>query len=316
MIKNAQRFFIATVVLFSFGFSSKTFDKIPFFGPSTLEGRWDLTIMVKGKETPSWLEVRHSGLHTLIGEFVGSGGSARPISKINFTDDKMSFTIPPQWETGNDMMMAGTLKDDALNGTVLMPDGKSYEWKGVRAPSLHRTKEPIWGQPVNLFNGKDLTGWHTNGPNQWIVENGVLKSPRSGSNLVSDQKFNDFKLHVEFKYPEGSNSGVYLRGRYEVQVSDNKGMEPLRDYFGAIYGFIAPTDMMAKAPGEWQMYDITLVGRNVTVVANGKTIICNATIPGITGGALDSNEGEPGPIYFQGDHGAIEYRNIVLTPTK
>lgn len=316
MIKNAQRFFIATVVLFSFGFSSKTFAKIPFFGPPTLEGRWDLTIMVKGKETPSWLEVRHSGLHTLIGEFVGSGGSARPISKINFTDDKMSFTIPPQWETGNDMMMAGTLKDDALNGTVLMPDGKSYEWKGVRAPSLHRTKEPIWGQPVNLFNGKDLTGWHTNGPNQWIVENGVLKSPRSGSNLVSDQKFNDFKLHVEFKYPEGSNSGVYLRGRYEVQVSDNKGMEPLRDYFGAIYGFIAPTDMMAKAPGEWQMYDITLVGRNVTVVANGKTIICNATIPGITGGALDSNEGEPGPIYFQGDHGAIEYRNIVLTPTK
>lgn len=316
MIKNALRFFIATVVLFSFGFSSKTFAKIPFFGPPTLEGRWDLTIMVKGKETPSWLEVRHSGLHTLIGEFVGSGGSARPISKINFTDDKMSFTIPPQWETGNDMMMAGTLKDDALNGTVLMPDGKSYEWKGVRAPSLHRTKEPIWGQPVNLFNGKDLTGWHTNGPNQWIVENGVLKSPRSGSNLVSDQKFNDFKLHVEFKYPEGSNSGVYLRGRYEVQVSDNKGMEPLRDYFGAIYGFIAPTDMMAKAPGEWQMYDITLVGRNVTVVANGKTIICNATIPGITGGALDSNEGEPGPIYFQGDHGAIEYRNIVLTPTK
>ena len=316
MIKNAQRFFIATVVLFSFGFSSKTFAKIPFFGPPTLEGRWDLTIMVKGKETPSWLEVRHSGLHTLIGEFVGSGGSARPISKINFTDDKMSFTIPPQWETGNDMMMAGTLKDDALNGTVLMPDGKSYEWKGVRAPSLHRTKEPIWGQPVNLFNGKDLTGWHTNGPNQWIVENGVLKSPRSGSNLVSDQKFNDFKLHVEFKYPAGSNSGVYLRGRYEVQVSDNKGMEPLRDYFGAIYGFIAPTDMMAKAPGEWQMYDITLVGRNVTVVANGKTIICNATIPGITGGALDSNEGEPGPIYFQGDHGAIEYRNIVLTPTK
>ena len=214
------------------------------------------------------------------------------------------------------MMMAGTLKDDALSGIVLMPDGKSYEWKGVRAPSLHRNAEPVWGQPVNLFNGKDLTGWHTNGPNQWIVENGVLKSPRSGSNLVTDQKFNDFKLHLEFKYPEGSNSGVYLRGRYEVQISDNKGMEALRDYFGAIYGFIAPTDMMAKAPGEWQMYDITLVGRNVTVVANGKTIICNAPIPGITGGALDSNEGEPGPIYFQGDHGAIEYRNIVLTLAK
>ncbi len=285
-------------------------------GKATLEGRWDLTVTMNGKELPSWLEVRHSGVSTLIGDFVGAGGSARPISRIHFNDGKMNFTIPPQWETGNDMMMAGTLKDDKLSGTVLMPDGKSYDWKGVRAPSLRREKDPVWGQPVMLFNGKDMTGWHTNGPNQWVVENGVLKSPRSGSNLVSDQKFNDFKLHVEFKYPKESNSGVYLRGRYEVQVSDNKGIEPLKDYFGAIYGFIEPTDMMAKAPGEWQMYDITLVGRNVTVVANGKTVICNTPIPGITGGALDSNEGEPGPIYFQGDHGAIEYRNIVITPAK
>lgn len=316
MIKVAKSFSIAMAVLFFVGFSSATFAKKRFFAGPSLEGRWDLTINVNGKPSPSWLEVRHSGLSTLVGDFVGSSGSARPISKINFNEGKLSFSIPPQWETGNDMMMVGILKDDALSGTVLMPDGKSYEWKGVRAPSLHRTAEPVWGQPVNLFNGKDLTGWHTNGTNQWVVENGVLKSPKSGSNLLSDQKFNDFKLHVEFKYPAESNSGVYLRGRYEVQVSDSKGMEPLRDYLGAIYGFLAPTDMMAKAPGEWQTYDITLVGRNVTVTANGKTVICNTPIPGITGGALDSNEGEPGPIYFQGDHGPIEYRNIVITPAK
>jgi len=281
-----------------------------------LEGRWDLNIMVNGQPTPAWLEVRHSGLSTLIGDFVGSGGSARPISKINFAGEKMSFSIPPQWEVGNDMMMVGILDNNVLNGTVLMPDGKSYEWKGVRAPSLIRNVEPVWAQPITLFNGKDLTGWHTNGPNQWVVENGVLKSPRSGSNLISDQTYNDFKLHVEFKYPPESNSGVYLRGRYEVQVSDNKGMEPLRDYFSAVYGFIAPTENTAKAPGEWQMYDITLVGRNVTVVANGKTVICNTPIPGITGGAMDSNEGQPGPLFFQGDHGPIEYRNVVITPAK
>jgi hypothetical protein len=154
------------------------------------------------------------------------------------------------------------------------------------------------------------------GDNQWKAENGILFSPKSGSNLVTDQKFNDFKLHIEFRYPKGSNSGIYLRGRYEVQVMDSKGNEPLSGELGGVYGFIAPSEQVAKNPGEWQSYDITLVGRMITLVANGKTIICNQEIPGITGGALDSNEGDPGPIYLQGDHGPVEYRNITLTPAK
>lgn len=283
---------------------------------SSLEGRWDMTIDISGKETPSWLEVRHSGLHTLVGDFVGSGGSARPVSKINFSGGKMSFTIPPQWETGNDVSVEGTLQGDNLSGSILLPDGKSYSWKAVRAPSLRRTKPPVWGQPVRLFNGNDLKGWHTAGPNQWVAVNGILRSPKSGSNLVTDQKFTDFKLHIEFRYDKGSNSGVYLRGRYEVQIADNKGMEPLRDYLGAIYGFISPAEMVAREAGEWQSYDITLVGRTVTVVGNGKTIICSQEIPGITGGAIDSKEGEPGPLLLQGDHGPIEFRNIVITPVK
>jgi hypothetical protein len=154
------------------------------------------------------------------------------------------------------------------------------------------------------------------GNNQWVVENGVLRSPKSGANLVTDNKFTDFKLHIEFRYDKGSNSGVYLRGRYEVQIADSKGKEPLVDELGAVYGFLAPSEQVAKDPGEWQSYDITLVGRMVTIVANGKQIICNTAIPGITGGALDSNEGEPGPLLLQGDHGPIEFRNIVLTPAK
>jgi hypothetical protein len=101
-----------------------------------------------------------------------------------------------------------------------------------------------------------------------------------------------------------------------VQIEDSKGMEPLKDYLGAIYGFLPPSEMVAKDPGEWQSYDITLVGRMVTVVANGKTIICNQEIPGITGGAMDSNEGNPGPFLLQGDHGPIDFRNIVVTPAK
>jgi hypothetical protein len=148
------------------------------------------------------------------------------------------------------------------------------------------------------------------------VEDGIMRNPASGSNIMTDQVFNDFKLHIEFRYPKGSNSGVYLRGRYEVQIVDSKGMEPSRDLLGAIYGFIAPTDMMAKDAGEWQSYDVTLIGRLVTLAVNGKTVICNQVIPGITGGALDSSEGEPGPIFIQGDHGTVDFRNILITPAK
>lgn len=283
---------------------------------SALEGRWDMTINVAGKETPSWLEVRHSGLHTLVGDFVGSGGSARPISKINFIDGKMSFSIPPQWETGNDVSVEGTLQGNNLSGTILQPNGKTYNWTAVRAPSLARTTPPVWGTPIKLFNGKDLAGWHATGTNQWKAENGILISPKSGANLVTDKTFNDFKLHIEFRYDKGSNSGVYLRGRYELQIADNKGEQPLKDYLGAIYGFIAPNEMVAKDAGAWQSYDVTLIGRRITLVANGKTVICDQVIPGITGGALDSKEGEPGPLLLQGDHGPIQYRNIVITPAK
>ena len=161
-----------------------------------------------------------------------------------------------------------------------------------------------------------MDGWKAMGENQWMIEGGNLKSPKPGANLVTNQSFTDFKLHIEFRYPGSSNSGVYLRGRYEVQIEANNENEPLKNVYSAIYGFIAPSEITAKKPGEWQSFDITLVGRMVTVVANGKTVICNREIPGITGGAIDSKEGEPGPIYIQGDHGPIEYRNIIITPAK
>jgi len=285
--------------------------------PPAIIGRWDLTITRDAKQSPSWLEVTHSGLSTLVGRFVGSGGSARPIAKINFKDGKFNFSIPPQWEPGpGEVVFEGTLQDDKLTGTITGTDGKTYNWTGVRAPLLKRDKEIVWGEPATLFNGKDLSGWHASGANQWIAESGVLKSPKSGSNILTDQTFNDFKLHVEFRYPKGSNSGVYLRGRYEVQIEDNKGMEPQPDFISAIYGFLPPSEIAAHGSGEWETYDISLVGRMVTVVMNGKTVISNQQIPGITGGAIDSKEGEPGPIMFQGDHGPIEFRNISVAVPK
>ena len=286
--------------------------------PSPIEGRWDITVDMNGKNFPSWLEVNHSGTHTLIGEFVSTGGSARPISEVNFSNGKISFSIPPQWESGDgNLIFEATLEGDNLSGTITYPGGKKYNCTGVRAPSLATKKPSVWGKPIHIFNGMNLNGWHPSGEkNQWVVENGVLKSSEPGSNIITDQKFNDFKLHVEFRYSTNGNSGVYLRGRYEVQVVDDNMDEPKKNMLGSIYGFLAPTELVAKKAGEWQSYDITFVGRMVTIVANGKTIICNREIPGITGGALDSNEGEPGPLMLQGDHEPIEYRNIIITPAK
>jgi len=287
-----------------------------FYSP--IMGRWDITISTAdGKQYPSWLEVTLSGNSTLVGQFVASGGSARPVAHVHFDDNKLSFAIPPQWEQEtNDLKVEGTLQDDKLTGTIISPSGKIVNWTGVRAPSLKRTKPPVWGKAESIFNGKDLTGWHALGTNQWVVENGVLKSPHSGANLVTDKLYNDFKLHIEFRIPEGSNSGVYLRGRYEIQVEDGDTTHPEADRLGGIYGFIAPSEKAGKKAGEWQSYDVTLTGRLVTVALNGTTIICNREIPGITGGALDSKEGEPGPLQIQGDHGPIEYRNITIAEAK
>jgi hypothetical protein len=284
-----------------------------------LTGRWDITIDVNGKPTPAWLGVKLSGYSTLVGKFVGTSGSARPVAEIKFDDGNFSFTIPPQWETGDqDEVIKGELAGGKIRGTIKNSQGKIYSWTGVRAPYLKRTSEAEWGKPIDLFNGKNLSGWKTmGGENQWVVKNGILTNTRAGANLISEQEFMDFKLHVEFRYPEGSNSGIYLRGRYEVQIEDSpKGTHPSSVLYSGIYGFLTPSEIVTYGPGEWQTYDITLVGRMVTVVANGKKVICNQEIPGITGGALDSNEGEPGPIYLQGDHGPIEFRQIVITPAK
>ncbi|MCM4171280.1 DUF1080 domain-containing protein [Arenibacter sp. TNZ] len=280
-----------------------------------IEGRWDMVISQDGEELPSWLEIRHSGGRTLVGRFVYAMGSARPIAEVKMNDGQFSFAIPPQWEDGNtDMEFEGSMQGDVLKGTMLYTNGQTYNWVATRAPKLGYTKNPKWGKAIKLFNGKDLKGWQAMGENQWIVESGVLKSPKSGSNLVSEQIFDDFKLHLEFKYPKGSNSGVYLRGRYEVQITDSKGAEPSDVEYSGVYGFLTPSEVVAKAAGEWQEYDITLIGRRVTVVANGTTVISDQIIPGITGGALDSMEGKPGPLYFQGDHGPVEFRNIIVTP--
>lgn len=286
-------------------------------GSEKLIGRWDL-VVTRGEQTsPSWLGVEKSGRATLVGQFVGSGGSARPIAKITFENGNFRFAIPPQWEANpNDIVIEGRLEGDRIAGTITAGDGQKQSFTGTRAPSLRRSGTPTWGTPITLFDGKSLDGWRTvgRGQNQWKAVDGVLQNAARGANLATTQTFEDFKLQIEFRVPKGENSGIYLRGRYELQVDDSAGLEPDSHHTGGLYGFIAPSENAAKPAGEWQSMEVTLIGRMLTVVLNGTTVICNREIPGITGGALDSNEGAPGPLLFQGDHGPVEYRKIVLTP--
>ena len=213
------------------------------------------------------------------------------------------------------------------------------EFSGKRIPPLPlrpNLAQVKFGAPITLFNGRDLSGWRLIDPRMssaWTVGSGVLmnrpphatpgarkaakkagETPVRYGNLRTEQEFEDFNLKLEVSVPAGSNSGVYLRGIYEIQVSDSYG-KPLDSHnMGALYSRITPSVSAEKPPGEWQSLDMTLVDRHVTVVLNGKTIIDNQPAAGCTGGAMWSDQFRPGPIFLQGDHGAVSYRNITLRP--
>jgi len=283
-------------------------------------GRWDLTLKTPLREYPSWLEITQEN-GQLRARMVSRWGHARPLPKIEISNGQITFVSPKEEEERkDDMVFQGKLSGSTLTGTTTGPDGTPWQWTGKRAPALKREREPQWGKPVQLFNGKDLNGWRMSDPNasaQWKVENGTLVSPGHGPELITDSKFGDFKLHIEFNCAAGSNSGVYLRGRYELQIENDPEPEGPTMRTGGVYGFLAPSREQPRKPGEWQSYDITLVGRIVSVVQNGQTIIDKQEVPGITGGALDSDEGLPGPIYLQGsENGHVAFRNIMITPSR
>ncbi len=278
-------------------------------------GKWNLIIDKDGDSLCSWLEVKKSGFNTLVGRFVYAMGSARPISEVKISKDGgFSFTIPKQWERGaGDMSFSGAIEGDNLVGKMIYTDGNEYMYTGTRAPKLASDGHTRKLYERKLFNGTDLTGWKTGENSQWKVINGVLTNQASGANLVSEETFENFHLTVSFRYKPGANSGIYLRGRYEVQIEDGYGKEPSSILFGGIYGFLTPNEMAAFHAGEVQKFEITLIGRKVSIIANGKRIITNQMIPGITGGALDNDEAARGPIMIQGDHGPIEILEVKLT---
>lgn len=268
---------------------------------------------LRDRDYASWFEINDD---MISGRFVGIEGSARPMTEVRFEEDELYFRLPPQYEKREgDLIFKGVLFDGKITGTTNDDHGNWVAFSAVPAPKLDY-REVEWGEPISLVK-KDLSNWgqrFSDDPSGWEVENEVISNTPPSVDLVTKERYSDFKLHAEWRVPEKGNSGIYLRGRYEVQILDDHDGEPGDRSTGSIYGYLKPSKKMTKPVGEWNTYDITFIGRWVTIMFNGETIIDLQEIPGLTGGALDSNEGEPGPIMLQGDHRAVEYRNLVLTP--
>ena len=295
-------------------------------------GAWNITVPVGARAW--WLKVEGAGTPNVAGEMVGPpGGGMYEPSEMSVVDGELVYTFKEHKYTlpGEDLPWEERPTRSA-SYRVRLVDGKlvgwmevdghpetRVEWTGVRAPEITDKDDGTWkeGEPVELFNGKDLTGWKAIQPErgmQWSVKDGVLMNAPPTSDIVTEQAFWNFKLHAEYRLYENSNSGFALRDRYEVQVSEHYGKEPDKQSHGAIYYRFVPTSNPSKPIGEWQTMDVTLVGRDVTVVLNGETIIDKQIIEGLTAMAHNIDEAEPGPISVQGDHTRIDIRKFTVTP--
>lgn len=304
-------------------------EKNPFIG------HWALTIPGGGA---GWLGVEKTEAG-LKGSVLWGGGSVLPVESVKADAEKLTVTrlsmAKKKDAAGKEISekvtetITATLSGDDMKLTTVKAkaDGKEFgkaDFTGKRippVPAAPNLAQVNYGKPIEIFNGKDLSGWRLIKPdsdNGWSVKDGVLMNRvvkgKHFGNIRTDAEFEDFNLKLEVRTMEGSNSGVYLRGIYEVQIAETYG-KPLDPHnMGALYSRITPAVAAEKPIGEWQTLDITLVKRHLTVVLNGKLIIDNQPVLGCTGGALTSDEFKPGPIYLQGDHTDIDYRNMVLRP--
>jgi hypothetical protein len=273
---------------------------------SPLAGRWDFAVTAENQTYPGWMELVETpaGPQVRVQPRTGSVVAAKDVH-LDGTHLSFSFGRNLSWDL--------TASSGKLTGTQKMGE-RTAQLSGVRAPALKRHAPKAWTTPEPLFNGTDLSGWVPDNPaaNHWIAQDGILLNQEHGANLRTTRAFNDFKLHIELNCPDGGNSGIYLRGRYEIQVAYEEAPDAYHS-MASIYGFLKPSVEMPRKPGQWETLEATLIGRRLTLVRDGMTVIDNQEIPGITGGALDSNEAEPGPFYIQGDHtGGMKYRNVTV----
>ena len=288
-------------------------------GDERFNGQW----VLESETLPLAMEVRGADTNELEGSIVGAvGGRLQPFLEASVSDGRLSFRVAREFDSGAIVGSSTTawFEGDQLHGETTREDRDgTRKWVGRRPDTIPDVDDGEWveQESVPLFDGSGLGEWHTGGPGRlegWVAEDGVLKNVGQADDLTSNREFWNFILHVEYRVFEGGNSGIGLRGRYEVQIYDDFGTEPSIHGNGAVYSRIVPAVVASKPHSEWQTFDIRLVGRTVTIDLNGVTIIDRQVIDGLTAMAQDANESMPGPILLQGDHGPIEFRRIVVTP--
>ncbi len=300
-------------------FSNLAYGAAPDNTDADFNGRWDIAVQKTPADKAWWLEVSGAETGTPKGKFVGfPGGDTNTIEDISISDHVLHWT----WHGKNgrpDLFYEAKYANGDLDGQMTSPNAEPVKFTGYRAPVIRDHDDGTWrkGESVTLFDGKDLAGWTSLEPGAnlgWTVEDGFLKSTGHAANLITDGRYWNFILHAEYNVAKGSNSGIGLRGRYEVQIQDDYG-KPVESHInGALYSRIKPLVNASKLAGEWQTVDIRLVGRDVSVTLNGRPIIVKQPIDGLTAIAFSPFEAEPGSIELQGDHGPVEFRNLVLTP--
>lgn len=283
--------------------------------PVNVAGTWDLTVDIGDRELERALTLEQKK-GKITGTYAGENQSAE-IKNAELKGNRLTFTLLWNVESVGELNLAYGIevRGDQMAGTLGLVDDRSFDSLLTAAVSGERRRQ--WGEPIELFNGKDLNNWLPRDPraaSKWYVEDGVMVNTAPDIDLHTSQVFDDFKLYVEFKMDKNSNSGIYLRGRYETQLLDDYGRGTESHGNGSVYSRLAPTKNASKPALEWQTIDITLIGRWLTVVLNGETIIDNQHLDGITGGALNSFESEPGPIMVQGDHGRVWFRKVTISP--
>jgi Domain of Unknown Function (DUF1080) len=280
-------------------------------------GRWNLTGTGPDSNRVYWLEVSDQG-GELKGKFLNRGGSPIALASVKVEAGTLVFQLPPGRDNKPGLEFRAKLEGEKLSGTV--PDrDRTITWVGVRPPkwpASNANAKHTYGAPVELFDGKSYDTFVPHSCDKvtgWSVENGILSNAPPASNLVSKQKFKDFRVQAEYRLAEGSNSGIYLRGRYELQVLDDMGKPPESHGHMAVYAWTAPLVNASKPAGEWQTLDAILVGNRLTATLNGQKVHDNTEIQAITGGALDADEAAPGPIMIQGDHAKVAFRKLTIT---
>jgi hypothetical protein len=281
-------------------------------------GKWDITATTAKERYPLWLEVREEN-GQLAGSFQDRTGSVKKIPEIAAEGNELVFSMGAPKPDAPRPVHRARVENGRLVGT-LTRGAETTTWTGVRPPKWAPSDASAaqrYAEKVTLFDGRDLASWRYQFPAQpgrWAVTDGTLTNEKDGNNIVFFSTFKDFSLVMEYKLEKDGNSGLYLRGRYELQILDDAGKPPSLTGHMSVYGRVAPAVNASKPAGEWQTVEVTLVGNRATVVLNGQKVQDNVAIEGITGGALNSDEGAPGPIMIQGDHSRIWIRRLEVRP--